>query len=336
MKVSTKPNSLVAVLAVDQAVTFMGTDNIVSQSLLDLKLSPHADVYPYDLDAKKKIFGAVNAFKISPTTEKKQPCTVGENALFVRHVGVHEGAAESWSGQPKLTKSAENAITRNEFPEVWFQEALESPTGTFNLRNILPDSITSWVISGFSINPQFGFAVAEQKKVKVFQDFFIRIEKPYIVKLGEIVNIKVIIHNYMSFPASTSVTLNNKRSQFEFVESGRNSLALYKSFNTQVKPEDTAQVTFKIRPKDAGKIVFNINAKSSNAVDEIEESFLVEVPGITKHETRSVVVNLKNDTLFEDELTFEVDSPVTDSVEFEAVTSSDLLGPALDNLETLM
>jgi hypothetical protein len=40
-----------------------------------------------------------------------------------------------------------------------------SSNGEFNVSEILPDTITSWIASGFSMNSESGLAIANKAKV---------------------------------------------------------------------------------------------------------------------------------------------------------------------------
>lgn len=57
----------------------------------------------------------------------------------------------------------------------------------FVLTRKIPDTITSWVVTGFSLSPNKGLALTEnQSKIRVFQPFFVSTNLPYSVKRGKI------------------------------------------------------------------------------------------------------------------------------------------------------
>lgn len=89
-----------------------------------------------------------------------------------------------------------------------------------NLRRKVPDSITSWIITGFSINSADGLGlIKEPKKLTVFQPFFISLNLPYSVKRGETVIIPCTIFNYMDNDVEATVTLENKNNEFVYIDS---------------------------------------------------------------------------------------------------------------------
>lgn len=91
--------------------------------------------------------------------------------------------------------------------------------GTKTITKKIPDTITSWIITGFSIDLITGFGMTKQpRKLEVFQPFFISLNLPYSVKRGEVVAIPIVIFNYMDNDVQAEVTLDNSGQEFEFTE----------------------------------------------------------------------------------------------------------------------
>lgn len=331
----TLPNSLITILGFDQSLTFMGAHNIITQVKLDEIMSPKFDDYKFELNGNHEKFASANAFLLSPTRKKKLVCSAFDedilNDVPKSHVGI------STEFQAPRIKPRESKTVRRFFPEVWINEVSETTTGEYVYRNSTPDSITSWMINGFSIN-KAGFAIAEPQKVSVFKDFFIKVEKPSSVKLSEIVNLKVIVYNYMSSEAITTVTFNNRDGQFNFMNGNNIENGFSKSMDIQVRSNDIAAINFRIRPKTTGKIYLNIQATTNtNAKDDIEESLEVEYFGKSMHQTKARMINLKDNNFFNETFVFEnLSNAIENSISFEVTTSTDAIGPALNNVENLM
>ena len=68
-------------------------------------------------------------------------------------------------------------------------------TKTFNLK--VPDAITSWYASGFTISKQAGMRIANPMELRVFQPFFISLNLPYSVIRGEDVIVPAAIFSYL-------------------------------------------------------------------------------------------------------------------------------------------
>lgn len=95
--------------------------------------------------------------------------------------------------------------------------ALHSSDGSLKLTKKVPDTITSWIISAFALNPRTGISLTQEPtKVRVFQPFFVSLNLPYSIKRGEIVTIPVIVFNYMDDDLDAEVTLHNEDDAFVF------------------------------------------------------------------------------------------------------------------------
>ena len=83
----------------------------------------------------------------------------------------------------------------------------------------MPDTITSWVITAFSIDPVTGLGITKMPtNLKVFQPFFISLNLPYSIKRGEVVSVPIVVFNYLNKELDTEVTLHNENQEFEFAE----------------------------------------------------------------------------------------------------------------------
>lgn len=87
------------------------------------------------------------------------------------------------------------------------------------MSQVVPDTITSWYITGFSTNAKLGLGVTEEKTVfRTFRKFFISLDLPYSIKCGETIALSVVVFNYLSQGVTATVTLDNARKEFEFAE----------------------------------------------------------------------------------------------------------------------
>lgn len=87
------------------------------------------------------------------------------------------------------------------------------------LKKTVPDTITSWVISGFSLDQVYGLGVSDvPMKLRVFRPFFLSLNIPYSVVKGEALGVQVLVHNYMNRDVVADVTLDNSANQFTFTE----------------------------------------------------------------------------------------------------------------------
>lgn len=91
--------------------------------------------------------------------------------------------------------------------------------GRHTIHKKVPDTITSWVITGFSLDPVTGLGLTkEPKHLQVFQPFFVSIDLPYSIKRGEVLSIPVGVFNYLDDDFDVEVTLHNTDRDLEFVQ----------------------------------------------------------------------------------------------------------------------
>lgn len=65
---------------------------------------------------------------------------------------------------------------RKVFPETWIGD-----NGEFMLDTIVPDTITSFIVSGCAIHPLHGISIAVPRKITVFKEFFTKLFVPYSI-----------------------------------------------------------------------------------------------------------------------------------------------------------
>lgn len=227
----------------------------------------------------------------------------------------------------------------------------------------MPDSITSWVITGFALDPINGIGLTQQPKhLRVFKSFFVSLDLPYSVKRGEVLSVPIVVFNYMSSSTNTEVTLHNVEQDFEYVEMTNDvatpskfldypmsqpvytfpffwatEIELYRRKSVAIKANDGVALSFMIRPKRVGPITIKVTATSTLAGDGIERTLQVEPEGVQQHLNQAVFVDLRQNRDFK--TNFKLDIPknaVPDSVRIEAGAVGDLLGGSVKNLDKLI
>jgi uncharacterized protein YfaS (alpha-2-macroglobulin family) len=131
-------------------------------------------------------------------------------------------AAES---RPPSANNPNEPKVRKDFSESFLWEnvevsKLERPRQNKNRgREVInvkvPESITSFVISGVAMNNRFGLALpSSYPKLTVFQPFFIQFTLPFSIKRGEKLKLDLFVFNFMD--VSQSVTVSIQRNDAEF------------------------------------------------------------------------------------------------------------------------
>jgi CD109 antigen len=211
----------------------------------------------------------------------------------------------------------------------------------------VPDTITSWIITGFSINPSSGLGLTkEPSKFRVFQPFFVSTNLPYSIKRGEVVSVPISVFNYMDNDQQTEVTLFNEDNEFEFVEVNEEENSVHRpkraieqkrTKNIFIKSNEGSSVSFMIRSLKVGQITIKVTASTSIAGDGVERQLRVEPEGVTKFENKAIFMDLRKNHEFKTniEITVPADA-VEDSTRIEASAIGDILGPTIENLHNLM
>ncbi|KAH8325843.1 hypothetical protein KR067_008813, partial [Drosophila pandora] len=233
-------------------------------------------------------------------------------------------------------------IIRKEFPDTWMFANIVDDSG-FTLTKKIPDTITSWVVTGFSLNPTSGIALTKNPSmIRVFQPFFVSTNLPYSVKRGEVISVPVVVFNYLDKALDVDVTMDNSDGEYEFTEATNDVLEkasddVQRTKRETVPANSGKSLSFMIRPKNVGTTTLKITATSPLAGDTIHQKLKVEPEGVTQFENRAVFINLKDQPEFSQTLDAEIPQeavPQSEFIEFSVV--GDLLGPTLQNLDNLV
>lgn len=204
---------------------------------------------------------------------------------------------------------------------------------------MVPDTITSWMISAFSIHPVNGLGVTKSlRKLQVFQPFFISLSLPYSIKRGEILSVPVIIFNYMENETNAQITIHNADNEFDFIDSNNTIENVdERSKMLSITSNNAASAVFTIKPKKIGAISIKVKVTSPFAGDTIVQILHVEPEGIQKFINKALFVDLNNVSTFESSLIVDVpDDIISDSLKIEVNCVGDLFGGTIKNLNRLI
>jgi CD109 antigen len=183
--------------------------------------------------------------------------------------------------------------TRKEFPEtwIWTTEAV-GDNGDLTISDIkVPDSITSWVATGYALSREAGLGIAPAPiKLGVFKPFFIEMALPYSVVRGEEFLLEVTVYNYQDTDQTAVVTLE-KSAEFNVLFK-KVKLSMEVKFSLLVKAGGTGQASFWIIPLKAGNIAIRAKGQTTMAADGLMRLLLVKSEGIQEEYCDSVFANL--------------------------------------------
>ncbi|XP_038106494.1 CD109 antigen isoform X5 [Culex quinquefasciatus] len=358
--VNTNPDSYVGLLGVDQSVLLLksGNDITSGQVFDELKMyeQPSYGYYrrkrfaPWRHYNTYDDFNDVGATIMTNANEPPQPSWIAYDRIMPLSVGAAGVPAAAFAGVAVPIASAapmpvNEVVVRKSFPESWIWEDFsnDSFSGQKTITKKVPDTITSWIITGFSVNPVYGLGLTQQpRKLNVFLPFFVSTNLPYSVKRGEIVSIPVVIFNYMESGQTAEVTFDNSEYEFEFAdvenEIHENSKAETSRKKTVEVPSNSGRtVSFMIRPTKLGHITIKVTATTALAGDGVERQLLVEPEGLPQFVNKAAFVDMRSAPEVMKNFTVEVPkNAVPDSTRVEVSVIGDVLGSTVQNLDSLI
>ena len=367
--VFTKPNSLVGVLAVDQSVLLLRSGNDLSRPEVERELASFgegAEDFGAYMDAAS-LFDAAQVVVLTnnllfdgrrmrqgrllyaPMEQlvRYSSSVPGSNNIRLDRLLLQTDlpAPEFHLGERK----AEPLVLRSNFAETWlWQNSTAGPDGQAKFSAKLPDTITSWQVSAFSLNEAHGLGLATSRALlTVFKPFFIKLNLPYSLIRGETVSIQAVVSNYSKRPLRAKLTLDNSRREFEFVEAA-NSLDGERPMNRSAESRSLAigaqegvSASFLIRPKRLGHIDIKMVAQSDQGqVDGLVRKLLVKAEGQAQHLNKAILINLSPGSgpeRMRRNVTVEIPAnAVPDSRRLTVSLLGDLLGAGLTNIDDLL
>jgi CD109 antigen len=208
----------------------------------------------------------------------------------------------------------------------------------------VPDTLTSWVISGYAVHPEFGIGVqSEPIKLVTVRPFFITLNVPYAIVKGEVLTVQVLVHSYFSQVVQAEVRLENAKEQFKFLpeddtNSTNNTSEKFQVNKVKAEPNQVTSTHFTIIPQVFGVIELEVKATTNLAGDFLVQPLIVKPPGRKQTVNQVAVLDLRGETT-EANVTLRADFPSNrvDGADVVTVSAiSDVLGPSISNLDNLL
>jgi CD109 antigen len=230
---------------------------------------------------------------------------------------------------PGGSSSEAEIKTRKNFPETWIWDSVNvDENGNASMDKLtIPDTITSWIVTGFGVSETAGLGVAEKSSILAFQDFFIKLQLPYSIKQGEMFKLQATIYNYRSTNSKTVVTLNNDQNDFT-IDMGVDQ-------TVTIGANSAHTTTWIITPNKSGVIPINVRAVVENNVagDQIERLLIVKPEGIPDSQIQNGLLQDNDETI----ATVEFPSnTVPGSKRVEVRMFGNVLANTLENIDALL
>uniref|UniRef100_A0A1A9W1S7 TEP1-F n=1 Tax=Glossina brevipalpis TaxID=37001 RepID=A0A1A9W1S7_9MUSC len=361
LEVKTDPNSYIGLLGVDQSVLLLKSGNDLDFDVILNGLRSHKtkanyngnNIYP-NPGQKSGLVVMTNAhfpyedfdpaYKVVGFGSPELP-DLRDPDMYIGNRGTYVFKGLSLPSSNVDDLATKTFKVRQDFSEVWLFEHFENNDNatTATITKLIPDTITSWVITAFALNEKSGLAMTENPfKINVFQPFFIDVNLPYSVKRGEVIAIPVIIFNYMDEILDVVITMDNTDKEYNFIEVsyeiGYFILDATKKIKRKLVPPNSGEsASFMIRPTVVGDIELKIKAVSPLAGDALHKKLKVEAEGVTQYKNEALFLSMAfgrpQESLLEVAIPMEA---VKDSEYLEFSVVGDLLGPTVKGLNELV
>lgn len=360
----TKPNSYVGLLGVDQSVLLLQSGNDISMEEVENELNSYdSDTDQNDnllslrdarLRDRRSLFWWPGSADAGEVFEKSGAVVltngyVHEHTPLIYYRNLDDGIvaqADSINGPfDQVDSSAQTPRLRQHFPETWLWELLDAgPDGRLTVKKKAPDTITSWVLTAFSLDSIHGLGLSQSpSKLRVFRPFFVSLDLPYNVVRGEVVAIPVVVFNYLDRDLTVDVTLDNSNGHLEIpdmsndVDAPKRTQERSLTRRVTARANSGASTAFVVTVKRLGLVDIKVTATSPLAGDSVLRQLLVKAEGETQYYNEAVFVDLRNKNKFETNVTLKIPKNfVKGSERVEVSVVGDLLGPSIPNLASLL
>lgn len=208
------------------------------------------------------------------------------------------------------------------------------------MRISIPDTITSWSTTAFSINSRLGLGLSEQPaKITVVKPFFVSLKLPYSVIRGEEFALQVTVFNYHDQDIQTEVKLASSTS-FKVLDC-RSGQAIHEdSYQTlNVTKNDATAVYFWVVATSLGHVPLQVSAQAAVAADAMTTKLLVKPEGKAESYSTSFLMQLSNGQDFHKAIDIEIPSQqqlVEGSIKAQITLIGDVIGTSLNGIEDLL
>ena len=170
---------------------------------------------------------------------------------------------------------------RRDFPEtlLWQPELITDDHGKATLEIPLPDSITTWraSVDGISAAGKMG---GLELLITVFQDFFVDLDLPVSMSLGDEVSVPVTCYNYLKQPQDVQITL----------AAGSWFASPVQTQNIHLGPNEVKSVSVPITVLRVGNHALRVSAQGTKTADAIEREVRVLPTGDRFDYTKNAVL----------------------------------------------
>ncbi|XP_055545961.1 thioester-containing protein 1 allele S1-like isoform X2 [Wyeomyia smithii] len=320
LKISAKshPGSEIGLLAIDKGVLTLADGNDITKGIVFDEFND--DFRSFNQEESGFLM-------LSDFSSPLKPLLIDSN-LFAARLG-EDDASETAS------------YIRQNFPEswLWSDMAPVDSNGEIIISSIVPDSITNWQISAFSISSARGLGIiAAPISLDVLKRFFVVVNLAYSILKTEIAVVEVFIFSYLDTDQDTKLTLSNQRKEFYFVDhQNQTSDKLEEIISITIPANNVRKVKFFLKPRSSGELEILVKAETPTATDAVRRSMRVTPGGLQYYRNIARFIEVESSSQNFRQLQLIIPrsaTPGSENITFSV--EGILIGAALTNLGDLI
>ncbi|HTP06769.1 MAG TPA: MG2 domain-containing protein, partial [Anaerolineae bacterium] len=186
----------------------------------------------------------------------------------------------------KQGSAAEEPRLRQYFPEtmLWLPDAVTDQNGQLKIDVPIADSITTWRVTALA-STRDGRIGSTTSGLRVFQDFFVDLDLPVALTVGDEIAVPIGVYNYLSETQTVRLELA-PADWYDLRDSASKSI--------EIAGNDVSVVYFRVRAKSFGLQPFKVTAYGSKLSDAIQK--MVRVLPNGKAQSSAQSDRLENNT----------------------------------------
>jgi hypothetical protein len=194
--------------------------------------------------------------------ERKALRSIAGDVSEIRNFFPDEQLAQAYNGLDRIgagvTSRPEPPRVREWFPEtlLWRPELITDDQGRATLDVPLADSITTWRLTASAVTAD-GRLGASQETIKVFQPFFVDVNLPVALTLGDEVAVPIVVYNYLDRAQDVELEVA-AAPWYESQDKPSRRLAL--------KPREVRSSYFRLKARTVGSHELQVTAAGADAV----------------------------------------------------------------------
>lgn len=241
-------------------------------------------------------------------------------------------------------------VVRKFFPEVWLWEIsyiTPDSGGQVVIPATVPDTLTTWITTGFSIHPDLGLSITEKPtELVVKRPMFVTLDLPMTIIRGENYCFTATVFSYYNGTLPIMVTLD-KSDKFDNIHVGidrqkvklTTEKAYYSYFLGDVEMNEMRSVSYCFVPLELGDIPVKVSALTTvqGLSDAVERIVDCKPEGVPRAKSIASIADLSQTGMWSS--TVNIDFPpiaVSGSERLEVSASGNVLASVFDGLEELM